>query len=177
MQSITQKFVHLIWFRRDLRLQDNECVSLAGGDNQLVLPFFIIDPWFYKWDEVGQMRVKFMFQALEDLDNNLRERGGQLYLFEGNAIEIITNLTAELRAQNLVPKLFFNRDVQVTYGVDRDSQAISLYQNLNLPVHIGSSSFLKQDESEMDQWRGQYYTYQAQPTWSVPEYINCINLS
>jgi len=36
--------MHLLWFRRDLRLTDNEIVTLASANNAAVLPFFIIDP-------------------------------------------------------------------------------------------------------------------------------------
>jgi len=49
--------MHLLWFRRDLRLTDNEIVTLATADGAVVLPLFIIDPWFYTWADVGKGRV------------------------------------------------------------------------------------------------------------------------
>lgn len=77
--------MHLLWFRRDLRLRDNEIIALATADNAEVLPCFVIDPWFYSQAEVGKARVRFLFESLENLDSNLRKRGSQLYLFEGIA--------------------------------------------------------------------------------------------
>ena len=65
--------MHIIWFRRDLRLSDNEIVALSTADNAEVLPCFIIDPWFYQQAEVGKARVKFLFESLSDLDKNLME--------------------------------------------------------------------------------------------------------
>jgi deoxyribodipyrimidine photo-lyase len=67
--------VNILWFRRDLRLEDNEIVTKAAADNQPVLPCFIIDPWFYAWSDVGRARVRFLFESLEDLDFNLKEHG------------------------------------------------------------------------------------------------------
>ncbi|WP_199192567.1 deoxyribodipyrimidine photo-lyase [Chlorogloea sp. CCALA 695] len=81
--------MHILWFRRDLRLRDNEIVTPSSTDNAEVLPCFIIDPWFYEQAEVGKARVKFLFESLEDLDRNLRARGSQLYLFEGNSTDVI----------------------------------------------------------------------------------------
>lgn len=81
--------MHILWFRRDLRLRDNEIVKLATVDDIEVLPCFIIDPWFYEQVEVGKARVKFLFESLENLDNNLRARGSQLYLFEGGSVSVI----------------------------------------------------------------------------------------
>ena len=113
--------MHILWFRRDLRLSDNEIVTRAAADNQPVLPCFIIDPWFYQQPDVGKERVRFLFESLEDLERNIRQRGSQLYLFEGNSIALLQDLTRELLQQGDRPKLFFNRDVQVEYGIERDN--------------------------------------------------------
>ncbi len=88
--------MHILWFRRDLRLSNNESVTLAAANNAEVLPCFIIDPWFYQQPDVGKARVKFMFESLEDLDKNLRARGSQLYLFVGNSITVLTELANQL---------------------------------------------------------------------------------
>ena len=70
--------MHLLWFRRDLRLADNEIVTLAAANDAAVKPFFIIDPWFYTWADVGTARVRFLFESLENLNSNLRKLGSQL---------------------------------------------------------------------------------------------------
>ncbi|WP_410500565.1 deoxyribodipyrimidine photo-lyase [Chroococcidiopsis sp. SAG 2025] len=47
--------MHVLLFRRDLRLNDNEIVTLAANNNAEVLPCFIIDPWFYSiWTKRSQ---------------------------------------------------------------------------------------------------------------------------
>ena len=91
--------MHLLWFRRDLRLTDNEIVNLATADSKPVLPFFIIDPWFYTWEDVGIARVRFLFESLADLDRQLQELGSRLFLFEGNSTQIIQDLTNQLISQ------------------------------------------------------------------------------
>lgn len=109
--------MHLLWFRRDLRLADNEIVTLATADGAGVLPFFIIDPWFYTWADVGTARVRFLFESLQNLNFNLQKLGSRLYLFEGNSTDIVQELTKQLTERGYKPKLFFNRDVQVDYGI------------------------------------------------------------
>ena len=51
--------ISLIWFRRDLRLNDSEIIAEGTKDRQQVLPFFAIDPWFYQQPEISAARVKF----------------------------------------------------------------------------------------------------------------------
>jgi deoxyribodipyrimidine photo-lyase len=164
--------MHILWFRRDLRLSDNEIVTLPTADNAEVLPCFIIDPWFYQQSEVGKARVRFLFESLENLDKNLKARGGQLYLFEGNSLSVIQELTRQLLKLGDRPKLFFNHDVQVQYGIERDRQIIDYYRQYNLDYHQGLNNFLQTDSDRRDEWFNEYYTYLRQPLHPTPESIN-----
>ena len=56
--------IALVWFRRDLRLDDCEIVAEATKNKQEVIPFFVIDSWFYKQPEISAARVKFLFESL-----------------------------------------------------------------------------------------------------------------
>ncbi|MCC5652597.1 deoxyribodipyrimidine photo-lyase [Nostoc sp. XA013] len=168
--------MHLLWFRRDLRLTDNEIVTLGTANDAAVLPLFIVDPWFYQWVDVGKARVRFLFESLENLDSNLQKLGSKLTLFEGNYVEIIQELTQQLIRQGHRPKLYFNRDVQVEYGVSRDKTVVNLYQALNLDYHLGLNNFL-QSQDKREQWFNEYYTYQRQPIYPKPTSINTPSLA
>ena len=169
--------MNILWFRRDLRLSDNEIVALSIADADEVLPCFIIDPWFYQQSDVGKSRVRFLFESLENLDHNLRTLGSQLYLFEGNSVAVIQALTQELLQKGYRPQLYFNRDVQVVYGIERDRQIVNHYNQLNLKCHLGLNNFLQVDNERREQWYGDYYTYQRQSPHSVPIQINTPPLS
>ncbi|MGB3650939.1 MAG: deoxyribodipyrimidine photo-lyase [Rivularia sp. (in: cyanobacteria)] len=168
--------MHIIWFRRDLRLSDNEIVSEATANNAEVLPCFIIDPWFYQWKDIGKARVRFLFESLQNLDNNLQKLGSKLYLFEGNAVDILQQLTNELITQSNQPKLYFNRDVQVEYGIERDKSIVDFYQQKNLEYHIGLNNFIQPNERR-DEWFNEYYTYQRGELHPTPTHINTPQLS
>lgn len=171
--------MHILWFRRDLRLTDNECVSLACAADASVLPCFVIDPWFYeRWADIGNARVRFLFESLENLDANLRMLGSQLYLFEGDAATVIKDLTKVLLEKNIgQPKLFFNRDVQVEYGIERDNHIIDFYKSLNLDYNVGLANFLQADDNHRDEWFSEYYSYQRHPIYPQPLHINTPQLS
>lgn len=169
--------MHIVWFRRDLRLSDNEIVTLAAAQSAPVLPCFIIDPWFYGQPDVGKARVKFLFESLENLNSNLLSLGSQLYIFEGESVATLSALTSELRKQSLTPKLFFNRDVQVKYGIERDRQIIDFYRQNNLDYHLGLNNFVQVDYDRRDEWFDEYYTYQRQPLHRTPTKINTPQLA
>ena len=96
----------------------------------------------------------------------------QLYLFEGNSTDVIQELTRQLIQKGDRPKLFFNHDVQVQYGIERDRQIINFYHEHNLEYHQGLNNFLQTDENRRDEWMDEYYAYLRQPLHPTPESIN-----
>ena len=163
--------MRIIWFRRDLRLRDNEILAKACEDNQEVLPIFIIDPWFYQQPHVSKLRIKFLFESLRNLDSNLRKLGSKLYLFEGNSVSVIRQLVQSLKEKGHQPSLYLNRDVQVGYGSKRDGEIIDLFEHQGLDVCVGTNHFL-QDTPDYRTWWHDYHGYQQQTLYPMPERVN-----
>lgn len=163
--------MRIVWFRRDLRLDDNEIVSKACQNDHQVLPCFIIDPWFYQQPEISAARVKFLFESIENLDTNLKQHGSQLYLFEGESVAIIKQLTRSLLEIGKQPQLYFNRDVQVEYGINRDRAILEFYEQQELQTYIGRNHFIQNRECYDSLWQ-EYHDYQSQTTYSLEQRIN-----
>jgi deoxyribodipyrimidine photo-lyase len=78
----------LVWFRRDLRLHDNEALFEAVDAEQIV-PVYCFDPREYgrrpfggsdsfEYEKTGPYRARFRREAVADLRDSLRERGSDL---------------------------------------------------------------------------------------------------
>ncbi len=159
--------INIFWFRRDLRLLDNSGFVAACQPGFLVLPIFIVDPYFYEsWEEVGALRVRFLYESLQDLDRQLKSMNSKLFLIHDNSVEAIQKLCTQLRDKHQIT-LFFNRDRQIEYGLNRDRQIVDFAKKSKLPLVIENSNFLLLDEEEMPNWREKYYQYQKQPIAKV----------
>ena len=167
--------MQIIWFRRDLRVNDNEILAEATKNGEEVLLFFVIDPWFYKQPETSDIRVKFLFESLENLDHNLKRLGSHLYLFAGESFPIIQRLTRTLLKLGKKPKLYFNRDVQVNYGIERDRQILEFYQQNNLAAYVGKNNFLQDEENYHTIWQD-YHNYQQRSPFPTPSYLSTPDL-
>ena len=170
------KEIALVWFRRDLRLDDNEIIAEATKNNRQVIPFFAIDPWFYDWQDISAVRVKFLFESLENLDANLRQKGSRLYLFEGKSVDVVQKLTRSLLSREKKPKLYFNRDVQVEYGIERDRSVEDFYHRHDLEVYLGINYFVQVQGENYDSWWKDYHEFHQQPLHPTPEQINTPDL-
>jgi deoxyribodipyrimidine photo-lyase len=110
----------VLWFRRDLRLADNEalCTAAAVGD---VVPLFVLDPRFLSTS--GAPRLAFLFRNLRALNDSM---GGALVVRTGNPEEIVAQVCRESGAERVVCAKDFapygmQRDALVTASLAKDS--------------------------------------------------------
>ncbi|MFM1990477.1 MAG: hypothetical protein RJA99_3434 [Pseudomonadota bacterium] len=99
----------LVWFRRDLRVDDHAALSRALANHGRVFCAFvfdrdILDPLPSRSDR----RVEFIRDALRELDGTLRELGGGLLVVHDRAVDAIPALAARLG----VAEVFAARDYE-----------------------------------------------------------------
>ncbi|MDD4883239.1 deoxyribodipyrimidine photo-lyase [Sulfuricurvum sp.] len=80
----------ILWFRRDLRTEDNPLLSFEGE----VLPIFIFDSEILDSLERNDRRVGFIFQTLVKLKTELQQKGLNLALFYGKPVDVFRWLLA-----------------------------------------------------------------------------------
>jgi len=171
-QTNSKMRLNLFWFRRDLRISDNQGLWQACRYSEIeVWPIFIIDPYFFQqWPDIGKLRVRFMLESLQELDLNLQKLGSRLYLLEGNSQEVWQQIFRQAQEQ-FVLSVYFNRDRQISYGQTRDQMVLTLAKEYNCKVYLGNSNFLLLDPTEMSDWRKRYYEYQQQTIFPTPKTI------
>lgn len=96
----------LVWFRRDLRLDDQAALYHALRQARRVFCVFVLDTAILDALPRADRRVQFILQALQRLDAQLRAQGGALIVRHGPAAEEIPRLAAELGVQ----AVFANHD-------------------------------------------------------------------
>lgn len=103
------------WFRRDLRLDDNQSLHRALQSGLPVKCIFIFDENILKQLPKKDKRVKFIFNQLEEIKLKLRKLGSDLWIFYGTPNEVFQELS---RDKNL-HAVFANRDYE-SYAIERD---------------------------------------------------------
>lgn len=78
----------IVWFKTDLRLNDNETLVKAIEKSDVVVPVYCIEEAHftkseYGFDKTGAFRAKFILDSLKNLDANLRKIGSGLIILQG----------------------------------------------------------------------------------------------
>lgn len=102
----------IIWFRRDLRINDHPALLAAVESSEQVIPLFILDKTQIK--EAGAKLLAYMAQSLRSLDESL---GNNLHIIEGDQVEVLTALIKKYDVQEVHISAEYER-----YGAERDAK-------------------------------------------------------
>jgi deoxyribodipyrimidine photo-lyase len=127
----------LLWFRQDLRLQDNPALLAALERGGPVVPVYIRDDAAEgRWPTGGAARW-WLHHALAALDADLRARGSRLVLARGDSAEVLE----KLRRATGAGALFWNRRYEPAV-IARDSKLKAAFAAAGLDVKSFNSALL-----------------------------------
>ena len=95
----------MVWFRRDLSLEDNLCWANATVDHAEVLPIYVLDRRLL--DTAGPHRKRQIIASVAALADELHALGGHLTVAADEPVEAATRLARKHR----VHTVFWNNDV------------------------------------------------------------------
>ncbi len=98
-----------MWFRRDLRLEDNPAWTAALSENREVTALFILDQSLL--EAAGDLRLNLLLANLRALDDDLQHLGGRLRVEEGDPATILAAMGGPV---------YWNADYS-PYAVGRDA--------------------------------------------------------
>ena len=89
----------IVWFRNNLRLDDNEALAEALAEARDIIPVFVFDDRSFKgsthafgFPKTGVHRARFVHESVVDLRERLRARGSDLVVRAGRAEDILLEL-------------------------------------------------------------------------------------
>nr|WP_263618955.1 FAD-binding domain-containing protein [Ruegeria profundi] len=83
--------MHVVWFKRDLRVQDNRALARAAAHGA-VLPLYVAEPELWRAPDMSGRQWSFIAETLHQLRADLHKLGQPLIVRTGNTVEILSDL-------------------------------------------------------------------------------------
>ncbi len=178
----------ILWFKTDLRLHDNEALIEAIKVAEEIYPVFVFDERIFNsfsdhgFRKTASFRAQFIIESVEDLRNNLKNKGIDIIVRIGKPEEVLLELAKELKTSwvfGLMERLPEEEKVQNV--LEKNLWAIGqelrlfrgkmLYYTQDLPFPIAHTpdtftSFRKEVE-KVTRIREPYPTPENFCTWTV----------
>ena len=119
----------ILWFRYDLRLENNDSVGGAIKEGN-VLPIFIFDEDFLKLETSSSFHVQFIIQSLLQLREEFKQKyNTKLNIYYGDTKEIINSLCDKFKIDEIYSTYHFkNKYLQ---QLDEKIESISNNKYIN----------------------------------------------
>lgn len=122
----------IVWYRNDLRVHDHPALATAATDADYVVPVFELNKDILQGDRQSSNRNRFLLESLTDLKQELRARGANLVIREGDAASELLNVAQETNAE----AVYYSADY-TPYATSRDKTVKQKLESSN----IGFRSF------------------------------------
>lgn len=93
--------LQVLWFKRDLRIEDHPALSLAAGRGP-VLPLLVIEPDYWRLPDVSGRQYRWYCNCAKALAKDLNALGAQLDVHVGDIVEALETIRRQHGAFSLV---------------------------------------------------------------------------
>lgn len=125
----------LIWFRRDLRVQDNPAlVEACNHATTGVIALFILTPETWLKHAVSAVQINFILANLHELSVELEKLNIPLLIRSVNSFKSIPDLLEKLSQKFKIDSIYFNRQYEWDERA-RDAEIIKKLSYLSLGVN------------------------------------------
>lgn len=127
----------IVWFRQDLRIDDNPALNAAVQSGLTVVPVYVWAPQEEGRWAPGAASRWWLHQSLGSLDNDLRRIGLRLIIRSGSSVEEIRAIARECRAS----AVYWNRRYEPA-AIARDAAAKEAFVSDGIRAESSNGSLL-----------------------------------
>ena len=123
--------VNIVWFKRDLRINDHNPLLEASNLGLPVLPLYVVEPDYWQQNFSSSRHWHFIYDCLFDLNMALTRLGQPLIIQVGEVYDVITRLHSEYNIQ----AIYAHEETGNLWTYHRDISVNKLCSTLGIPLH------------------------------------------
>lgn len=138
----------IVWFKRDLRINDHAPLLKASQSGAPIIPLYIVEPEYWKQPFASRRHWHFIHDCLRDLDIDLAALGQQLIVKVGDACEVIK----ELHFEHRVSDVYAHEETGNLWTYRRDIAVQKLCLDNNIALHEAPTNGVVRRLRSRDDW-------------------------
>lgn len=133
-----QNNIGLVWFRNDLRVQDNAVLKEAIEKHKHVIACYFFDPRHFEKSEFGfkkteKFRVRFLIESIQDLKQNLRKQNIELFVYQNRPEDKLIDIVEHYQISDIyLQKEWTDEEMDVLTNVQNGlPESVNYHQLFN----------------------------------------------
>ena len=155
--------MQIVWFKRDLRVDDNAVLSKAV-EHGPVLPLYILEPDLWAGRDMGARHYRFLTECVDELDCSLTKLGQPLIVKIGGAIEVLNHLIS----RHPVEAIWSHQETWNAWTYERDKAVRKYLIKKQIPWHEPSQNGVIRRLKGRDGWSEKWLLNMRAPLINKP---------
>ena len=157
----------IVWFRYDLRLEDNQAF-IEATKNGNVLPIFIFDKNYYKIDTSSSFHLKFCEDSLKELNHSLKNLyNSKINIYYGDTTEILKNISKKFNISEIYSHHVFKNN----YLSKIDGKISNFFKECNIQWYLFNQFGIQLGKRDRYRWSYNWNKFINQPV--LEKRVNC----
>ena len=164
----SNKPIVIVWFKRDLRLEDNEAINSAIASNKLVLLLYIIENSLIQNDHFSIRHLNFIRQSLVDLNQRLAKFNTEILAVSGEVQLIFEKLSKQF----FIKKVYSHYETGIDITYKRDKKIAKWFVENKITWHEKRQQGVFRGIEDRKNWSKLMNSFIDQPIKPLPEMKN-----
>lgn len=161
-----QPRINIVWFKRDLRLHDQQALTYAS-DKLPVLPIYVFEPEYWQLPDTSLRQWQFIAGALHDLHQQLEKLGQGLQFFIGDVVTVLT----ELSKNYTINAIYSHQETGNLWTYTRDKAVAGWCQENHINWHEFCQFAVARGVFERDDWQDFWQDIIPRPLLKAPKQL------
>ena len=162
--------INILWFKKDLRIQDNEALFEASKNFKL-LPIYIIENDLWSQNSYSDRQWQFCKESLIDLNQDLKKLGQELIIRTGDVIETFEEISKSFKIMGI----YSHQETGDYYTYKRDQKIRKWAIKHNIPWKEYLQFAVFRGKTNRDFWANNWKKHLEKKIPQIKIKLNTVN--
>lgn len=161
----------IVWFKRDLRVNDHAPLTIAKAENDCVIPLYIFEPELWQQPDSAYRQWQFINDSLQELDQELSKLGQPLVFHLGSAIEVFKNIFNRMKITNV----YAHEETGNNWTYKRDENLRNFFRESGVGFHEFPTNGVVRRLPNRNQWSSYHKKRMSQEIVQPPNSLRKVD--
>ncbi len=140
--------MHVVWLKRDLRLEDNEAIFNALATGKQVLLLYVFEQMLIDDKHYSERHWDFIKQSLIDLNSQLQPYNSKILVVKSDMIAVVNQLLTNYH----ITEVFSHQETGILVTYERDKSFSRFCKNNLIKWHENINNGVQRGLKNREQW-------------------------
>jgi len=157
--------IHIFWFKRELRIEDNEALQAACSSGKPLLVIYLYEKSIWENPHYSARHLNFIKESLRELGSQCAVLGLKLQCVEAEALPFFQKIKEHYK----IDAVYSTRETGLDITYKRDLEVQNFLRSNQIVWNEYQNNGVLRAINNRDDWKKAWYAYMQSPLCTLPE--------